>query len=279
MQEFARRVKDLDSMGLDKVPVTSVFGGAALGGQPFFEQPGKAMVNSFLTNATKSYGSRFVFTFNFYPYFDPNLMLDSGTSDQCDSAIKMAACFDSSCQLPGSVSQLRSKMQQLTGNAHDLLWVGETGWSMPGSATLDTKMASCPQWSGNSTFSSYYDKFLQWDLSNGGAVAPDHVFYFTARDSYNFGVVEHFGLVDTCLDSECKIVSPFHEPPKQASTYGGHRMVGLTWFFTVLFIGSLAMLMVAIVVKNVKRVYQRRQGRLQLEAGGSAAGHSAGAVP
>ena len=69
--EFARRVSDLEEMGFGSVKLTAVFTGTALGGYPFLEDPKQALVSSFLRNATTTYGRRFAFTFNFYPYFDP----------------------------------------------------------------------------------------------------------------------------------------------------------------------------------------------------------------
>jgi hypothetical protein len=71
-QRFTAIVAELDAMGMENVPVTSVFTGAALAGDgtettPFMEEPGKALVTTFLRNATKAYGWRYAFTWNLYP--------------------------------------------------------------------------------------------------------------------------------------------------------------------------------------------------------------------
>ena len=61
---------------------------------------------------------------------------------------------------------------------------------------------------------------LIWDLGvegpRGGAMTipgtipgdnpnVDHVFYFTTRDSINFGYQEYFGLVPSCEENHCKL--------------------------------------------------------------------------
>lgn len=166
------------------------------------------MVNSFLFNATQKYNDRYAFTFNFYPYFDPNLILDPDTKDQCTQSLSTCRCFNSAqCAVPASTLRARAKMQQLTGRAQSTLWVGETGWSSPQSRSLATRMAQCEAWSDTKTFQSFYEGFLHWDLMSLRGALPDHAFYFTARDSVNFGVGEHFGLIATCSDVRCKLHS------------------------------------------------------------------------
>jgi len=211
-RQFKRMVGDFDALGFGDVPVTSVFTGLGLAGSPFYENAGKARVNSFLVNATKEYGNRFAFTWNFYPYFDPNYGIDAGTSDQCTNALKHAACWGPDCSVPMQMRMARSKMGQLAEQANvaagGKLWVGETGWSSQLAESLQTNMKPCPAWSSMDTFQNYYRDFLAWDLDIGGGVqAPDHVFWFTMRDSHNFGANEYFGLISACDEPACKVAS------------------------------------------------------------------------
>merc|ERR1712039_463659 len=37
------------------------------------------------------------------------------------------------------------------------------------------------------------------------SVPPDHMFFFSLRDSLNFGEAEHFGVMEDCLGSLCKL--------------------------------------------------------------------------
>mmetsp|Transcript_79631 Transcript_79631/g.257951 ORF Transcript_79631/g.257951 Transcript_79631/m.257951 type:complete len:522 (-) Transcript_79631:86-1651(-) len=215
---FSRRVAELDAMGFGDVQVTSVFGGLALNGEPFLESPREALVTSFLRNASSTYGQRFTFTFNFYPYFDPTLTLDPGTTDQCSRALAVATCFESNCSIPTMAASARQKIQQLTGSSNDTFWVGETGWSAPTSSSLNTEMAKCKEWSSVETFRSFYERFLHWDMASvDGFRPPDHVFYFTARDSSNYGVPEAFGLVETCADVHCKLRGPTYIAPGEVA--------------------------------------------------------------
>mmetsp|Transcript_4434 Transcript_4434/g.10612 ORF Transcript_4434/g.10612 Transcript_4434/m.10612 type:complete len:346 (-) Transcript_4434:276-1313(-) len=207
------RVSDLDALGLQSVPVTTVFTGAVLsGGTPFWEIPGFALVNSFFKNATDTYGHRFVFTFNFYPYFDPNFPMDVNSSDKCESSLAKAQSFENNGygpSVPMMTKLAREAVQQLTGSNDYLVWIGETGWSSPSADSLGTSMKNCQLWSSDAALRSYYEGFLQWDLEEGGDPSvPDHAFYFTARDSDNFGIEEHFGLLASCHEHRCKIRSP-----------------------------------------------------------------------
>jgi len=53
-------------------------------------------------------------------------------------------------------------------------------------------------------------------MSSVAVRPPDHVFYFAARDSFNFGVTEHFGLIETCADTQCKL--QYKTPPSTTMT-------------------------------------------------------------
>jgi hypothetical protein len=104
-------------------------------------------------------------------------------------------------------------MQQLTGADSHQLWIGETGWSEPAPEDFTNQVANCPAWASRETFQRYYGDFLSWDLSIGyGARAPEHVFYFSMRDSWNFGKREGFGLIEGCNALTCKIHSEGYNP-------------------------------------------------------------------
>jgi len=207
-RKTADRVEEMDMLGNEflRVPITSVFGGYALRDEPFVNDA-NAMVASYLANATATFGSRWVFSLNVYPYFDPNNRLDPNSTDQCKATIARCTCMDDArACLTGSVIQvMRRKMQAVTNRTDDLLWIGETGWSHPLSSTLSTPVRQCPAFSSRQTFETYYRNFLSWDLEITGVRGPDHIFYFTMRDSVNFGFHEHFGLVGHCGDTQCKL--------------------------------------------------------------------------
>mmetsp|Transcript_464 Transcript_464/g.1184 ORF Transcript_464/g.1184 Transcript_464/m.1184 type:complete len:578 (-) Transcript_464:398-2131(-) len=207
-RRFQHVVSEMDTIGFSSVPVTSVFTGYAFGGSPFREAPSHCRVQTFLQNATTAYGSRFAFTWNLYPYFDPNQHMDADSASQCSNALSVAACWGENCMVPIQVRQARAKMQELTGRGDDILWIGETGWSHPRSGSLKTALKDCEEWSSMETFKNYYKDFLAWDMEIGGNMRkPDHIFWFTMRDAINFGEGEHFGLVATCTSPDCKVRS------------------------------------------------------------------------
>jgi len=220
-RQFVRMVSDFDDLGFQDIKVTNVFGGLILAGVgefPFFEDP-RAMVNSFLVNATEKYGSRYVFTFNLYPYFDPANAPDPGTANHCELALAKCTCLRSEgCSVLASTALARKKIRLLTHGQNNALWLGETGWSSSLSASLATRMAACKAWSSVSALRKFYGEFLSWDLSEKTIDPPDHVFYFTARDSVNFGVVEHFGLLEVCGDARCKLRSHEYIAPTTTAT-------------------------------------------------------------
>jgi len=123
--------------------------------------------------------------------------------------------------MPVQLRQARMKMQELTGRSADTLWVGETGWSSPRAASLTTPMQDCPAWSSEQTYRDFYQGFLKWDFNIGGGMrSPDHAFWFTMRDSINFGAGEHFGLVATCDDPACKVKSAGFEAGSYSLFFG-----------------------------------------------------------
>jgi hypothetical protein len=105
-------------------------------------------------------------------------------------------------------------MSLLTGHVNYTMWIGETGWSYPKSETLSTAVENCADWSSEETFRSFYQGFLSWDLNvnngnpeHGTWLPPDVVFWFTTRDSIQFGYGEFFGLMTSCVAPECKLHS------------------------------------------------------------------------
>merc|ERR1719502_1690152 len=69
------RVAAMDALGpaFQSVPVTAVMSGAAPNGRhtPPFVNTAQAMVNSYLMDAFRAYGDRWVFSFNVYTYWNP----------------------------------------------------------------------------------------------------------------------------------------------------------------------------------------------------------------
>lgn len=233
-KKFDSRVSDLDALGADwkSVKVTSVASTFIFAepdgtkpfpdGPPFAKIPGKADVLTFYTNVLKSHGDRYAFSINNYPYFDTNNELDKGTKDQCTKAIQLSTCFDSfKCKFNNIVISMRQRMTKVGADKNNL-WVTETGWSSPKAGTLiwdpaksqNFQMANCTEFSAPATMQKYYDNFLKWDLSGSTenkTAGPDHVFFFTMRDSSNMGVAEHFGLggsgdpTKLCVNTTCKL--------------------------------------------------------------------------
>jgi len=160
-RRFTEMTAELDALGLKNVPVTSVFGAYTLAGEPFVELPGKALVESFLRNATQAYGRRFVFTWNLYPYFDPAVRLDRGSQDKCDDALAHTSCWGVDCSVPSMLRLFRARQELITGTRDHPMWVGETGWSWPKSSTLNNAMAPCDDWSSLETFRNFYRSFLE----------------------------------------------------------------------------------------------------------------------
>lgn len=263
---FQQRVADLDALGYSSVRVTSVFTGVAFGGYPFLDGDG-ARVNTFLLAASTKYGERFVFTFNFYPYFDPNYVLDAGSKDQCSQVIGSATCFvggeGGACTIPKMTAVARGNIQRLTGTAKHLFWVGETGWSSPRAQSLHTNMEWCSEWSTMHVFRQYYEGFLSWNLDAGGQAAPDHVFYFDVRDSFQFGVAEGFGLIDNCGAAECKIRTANLTAPDEFKV--SDLRLGSWYFYAWWGLGALflSILVSTYIVVKINDKMQARRARLE----------------
>merc|ERR1712039_327696 len=116
--------------------------------------------------------------------------------------------------------QTRVAIEALTGNRDDRLWCGEVGWSAPKADTLKKEVApvyACEDFSGYPMLYDYYSHFLRYDMKMSRSTlhnkpanyyeGPEIMFYFSIRDSGNFGETEHFGLMSSCQSSQCKLTT------------------------------------------------------------------------
>jgi len=203
---FTQRVAEADKMGFEGVPVTTVFTAKVIyDGYPFANVKGQVLAQDFFVNATRKYGKRFVFVFNIYPYFDSSLKLDPGSTTRCTRAVKKATCWHDGCLGYDAMKLARQRMKALTGHGDLPFWIGEVGWSSPAAVTLPVYMQQCEDFSSLATLRKFYSGFVKWNLSLTGYRPPHQVFYFTMRDSMNYGIQEYFGLLDTCKNDKCKI--------------------------------------------------------------------------
>merc|ERR1712217_757691 len=93
-------------------------------------------------------------------------------------------------------------------------------------STLGGNAAKCAAWSSYESFSTIYENFLSWDISMPDNIKPpDHVFYFTIRDSSNFGIPESFGLIggddpkEWCDVTTCKITDSNTPTSRQCAAH------------------------------------------------------------
>jgi len=213
LKKVVSRMDDVRALdGFQHLPITSVFTADVVWntGLTPFKDTDTVRVNTFLTQVV-ALEPTWVFTLNFYPYFDPNNLLDPDGL-HCKKALANCKCFDKeTCLNLVGIIQARKAITRLTGNASRSLWVGEVGWSAPMASTLDTAVRACKEFSGHKMLYDYYSNFLAWDLSIAqskpwmGLVGPEIAFYFTLRDSANFGHEEYFGLIGKCHDKTCKL--------------------------------------------------------------------------
>lgn len=252
---FHNRVREMDALGLgySSIPVTSVFGGAIFAEFPFLNRgvdpsdpqprPLTGTVLNFLNNVTFEFSHRWVWTLNIYPYFDPRAFVDEDGT--CHDMIQRATCFvpqdghPESCEFTSLVALMRDRMSvenfNAAGGRRGTLWIGETGWSYPMSDTLSNNMQYCFEWSSEETFKRYYKAFLEWDMEMTGeyeGLGPDFVFWHTMRDTHNYALQEHFGLVgggdpsQWCSNTTCKL---------QGTTRAGTTGTGASALNTALF--------------------------------------------
>jgi len=254
--EFNRRIEEMDAMGFGGVPVTSVFSDSVLkGGYPFVDIPSKRLVNTFLHNATKKYGSRFVFSFNVDPFYESKLRMDPDSNGTCVNALQESLYLGKGCLAPTTMSTLRQRVQDLTGSRSNQIWIGSIGWqSKPPGKKERYPLRECEEFASNESLENFYREFLAWDLGLGDGVnGPDFVFYNSLRDSVSFRSMEkeHFGLISTCESQTCKIFSNIHEV--QVS-YGQNL-----WWLPFDFMGIFAVVILAtmITVCYVKRANRK----------------------
>jgi len=193
---------------------------------------------SYLNQVFSSGEKNFVFVMNFYPMFDPSLIPDGCGTDanpptfdpnkpgckrsQCEDAMAHASCYnEGTCKINVNAIQARKLMNQFfaseaaMGVPNAPLWIGELGWSSPKPATYGGNMDQCDDFFSKNMLYSNYKNFLEWDLdlhSPEPVDPPEMVFYFTMRDSSNFGNQEHFGLVETCTTTSCKLTQDDTQP-------------------------------------------------------------------
>jgi len=215
LRKFHERLKELDDLpGFDNVPVTSAFGEAIFGAWPFRNDK-HAMVLDFVKEVLAKYGARWVYSINVYPYFDPKMVLDPGTTDKCTASLQKALCWSDPkrCSLAGTVKTMRDRMRNVS-TENTVLWITETGWSTPIASSLSEQpMSKCPAFSSYASFQKYYSGFLSWDMRVSGEQGADHVFYSAARDSPdNFGQSGHFGLMSSCESAQCKLQQDYIGP-------------------------------------------------------------------
>eukprot|EP00443_Scrippsiella_acuminata_P055780 CAMPEP_0115533138 /NCGR_PEP_ID=MMETSP0271-20121206/85957_1 /TAXON_ID=71861 /ORGANISM="Scrippsiella trochoidea, Strain CCMP3099" /LENGTH=111 /DNA_ID=CAMNT_0002965491 /DNA_START=134 /DNA_END=470 /DNA_ORIENTATION=- len=86
--------------------------------------------------------------------------------------------------------------------------IGRDGLVVPDVKHADYANETLAEFSSRQVYETYYKNFLSWDLQMGDMRGPDHVFYFTMRDSVNFGMEEHFGLIGQCGETKCKLQKP-----------------------------------------------------------------------
>jgi len=154
---------------------------------------------------------KYVMSLNLYPYFKPCSPLDHALMSpvfSCEQWTALAVCSDSEkCVVRQSLIATRLALERVLGKTgrNTRLWIGEIGWAAPQSRTLTTaactpfkdgrKREICSTWSTESSKQTAYTGFLNWDLSVSPGMLPvELAFWFSVRDSNNFGVAEHFGL-------------------------------------------------------------------------------------
>jgi len=201
---MAKEARDI--VGEPNLPVTSVFTGEVIwSGADTKRLRVREYFKNVLGGGHLPALNSFVFTMNYYPYFDPSNKMDAD-GKHCHAAVAKSKCFDSaSCLTILNIVQTRTYLQAFNGTENARLWIGELGWSSPKPDGFASPVAECDEFDGYPMLYDYYRNYLAWDLTHPGGLEPEVVFYFTMRDSNNFGHPEHFGLIETCKDSACKL--------------------------------------------------------------------------
>jgi predicted enzyme related to lactoylglutathione lyase len=192
-------VDDMDAAGFTDIPVTVVWSMGALAQQPF-----NSKIMSLVTQARDTWGNRWVWSFNPYPLWDTNLIPTS--AEDCDTKVANSIAIDYTRNVMGDA---RNRVAQFVANNDYALWVTESGWSSPAVDPQIEIVEFCPSWADKESAYTFYQNMMEWDLSLPDADGVDghgvdHMFYFTMRDAGN-GFPEHFGLINGCEDTTCKI--------------------------------------------------------------------------
>lgn len=171
---------------------------------------------------------RLILGINFYPYFQPCPPLDGKDEEAmtCERWTHLATCTDDVlCVTRQTLLAGRYALKEAIGDRglNTRLWIGEFGWSAARAGTLNTDAcnqysnkkagqprAICPGWSSQDNYANTYKGFLEWDLSIAPGVAGvEHAFWFTIRDSVNYGEGEYFGVCGfgaTCNNNTDKVI-------------------------------------------------------------------------
>ncbi|CAJ1374221.1 unnamed protein product [Effrenium voratum] len=106
-KKVMHRANDLAVMqGFQDVTLTTVMGGYVLGGSPFVNSE-TAGVLDFFQKINRDFGTRWAWSWNTYPYFDPHIVMDEGIFHTCNKAMMAAINFAPSSMLPGQLRELR----------------------------------------------------------------------------------------------------------------------------------------------------------------------------
>jgi exo-beta-1,3-glucanase (GH17 family) len=191
LERFKARVADLDSIpGMSEKPLTAVLS------DRYGLDPGSHNAN-FVNSLWEIYGTRYVASFNVYPQFSNGLAMAG-----CKGAVDVGTKFtmdEPGGFVPSVVKHYREKIAENKWDGMKL-WVTETGWATEAYCAL----GCIPACNGHEPQEKFYKQFLDWDLSAGEDAKADHVFFFTIRDSSNFGFPERFGVIKSCQSEECK---------------------------------------------------------------------------
>lgn len=195
-------VDAIDKKGFGSVPVTVVWAMGVLGkGIDTTEHSFEPELEPFLWNASKTWGKRFVWTFNPYPLWDESIKPKD--AEHCSQMIE-AATGDYTRNIMGVC---RNRMTNFTQSEDAVMWAGESGWSSPFVVAQQDMKSYCPAWASEDTLFKFYETMMSWDLSvpvdhaGKSQKGVDHLFFFTMRDYDG----ESFGLIKECCASECKI--------------------------------------------------------------------------
>ncbi|CAJ1328616.1 unnamed protein product, partial [Effrenium voratum] len=112
LRKVRARAAELDKMdGFSKVPLTTVMGGFIMGGNPDepFINTKEVQVADFFRAVTAEFGHRWVFTWNLYPYFDPNVQVDFHDERACRQVMEAASSFEEKGMMTSVLRDFRKR--------------------------------------------------------------------------------------------------------------------------------------------------------------------------